>query len=61
MCGNSILSCCPHNPHGHEQALKEEEKDGLFMSMKMQLKLNALGELAAISQTTFLVQLTINS
>jgi len=26
MCGGSILSCCPHNPHGHERALKEEEK-----------------------------------
>jgi len=22
--GGSILSCCPHNPHGHERALKEE-------------------------------------
>jgi len=26
MCGGSILSCCPRNPHGHERALKEEEK-----------------------------------
>jgi len=26
MCGGSILSCCPHNPHGHERALKEEEE-----------------------------------
>jgi len=25
MCGSSILSCCPCNPHGHERALKEEE------------------------------------
>jgi len=25
MCGDSILSCCPRNPHGHERALKEEE------------------------------------
>jgi len=25
MCGSSILSCCPRNPHGHERALKEEE------------------------------------
>jgi len=25
MCGGSILSCCPRNPHGHERALKEEE------------------------------------
>jgi len=25
MCGGSILSCCPRNPHGHEWALKEEE------------------------------------
>jgi len=24
--GGSILSCCPRNPHGHERALKEEEK-----------------------------------
>jgi len=23
MCGGSILNCCPHNPHGHERALKE--------------------------------------
>jgi len=30
MCGGSILSCCPRNPHGHERALKEEEeKDNL--------------------------------
>jgi len=27
MCGGSILSCCPRNHHGHEQALKEEEED----------------------------------
>jgi len=27
MCGGSILSCCPRNPHGHERALKEEEED----------------------------------
>jgi len=26
MCGGSILSCCPSNPHGHERALKEEEE-----------------------------------
>jgi len=26
MCGGSILSCCPRNPHGHERALKEEEE-----------------------------------
>jgi len=26
MCGGSILSCCPRNPHGHEWALKEEEE-----------------------------------
>jgi len=26
MCGGSILSCCSRNPHGHERALKEEEK-----------------------------------
>jgi len=25
MCGGSILSCCPRNPHGHERALKEED------------------------------------
>jgi len=25
--GGSILSCCPCIPHGHERALKEEEKD----------------------------------
>jgi len=25
MCGGSILSCCPRNPHGHERALKEKE------------------------------------
>jgi len=25
MCGDSILSCCPRNPHGHERALKEEK------------------------------------
>jgi len=25
MCGGSILSCCPRNPHRHERALKEEE------------------------------------
>jgi len=24
MCGGSILSCFPRNPHGHERALKEE-------------------------------------
>jgi len=29
MCGGSILSCCPCNPHGHERALKEEEEDYL--------------------------------
>jgi len=23
--GGFILSCCPRNPHGHEQGLKEEE------------------------------------
>jgi len=27
MCGGSILSCCPRNPHGHERILKEEEAD----------------------------------
>jgi len=27
MCGGSILSCCPRNPHGHERALKEEDED----------------------------------
>jgi len=27
MCGGSILSCCPRNPHGHERALKEEKED----------------------------------
>jgi len=27
MCGGSILSCCPRNPHGHERALKEEEDE----------------------------------
>jgi len=27
MCGGSVLSCCPRNPHGHERALKEEEED----------------------------------
>jgi len=27
MCGGSILNCCcPCNPHGHEQVLKEEEE-----------------------------------
>jgi len=25
MCDGSILSCCPGNPHVHEQALKEED------------------------------------
>jgi len=25
MCGGSILSCCPRNPHRHDWALKEEE------------------------------------
>jgi len=25
LCGDSILSCCTRNPHGHERALKEEE------------------------------------
>jgi len=30
MCGGSILSCCPRNPHGHERALKEEEEDIFF-------------------------------
>jgi len=25
MCGGSILSCYPRNPHGHERALKKEE------------------------------------
>jgi len=24
MCGGSILSCCPHHPHGHKWALKED-------------------------------------
>jgi len=23
ICGGSILSCCPRNPHGHKRALKE--------------------------------------
>jgi len=27
MCGGSILSYCPRNPHGHERALKEEEEE----------------------------------
>ena len=27
MCGGSILSCCPRNPHGHERVLKEEEEE----------------------------------
>jgi len=27
MCGSSILSCCPHNLHGHKRALKEEKID----------------------------------
>jgi len=27
MCGDSILSCCTCNPHGHERALKEEEEE----------------------------------
>jgi len=30
MCGGSILSCCPRNPHGHERALKEEEDELLL-------------------------------
>jgi len=30
MCGGSILSCCPRNPHGHERALKEEEDPIIF-------------------------------
>jgi len=30
MCGGSILSCCPRNPHGHERALKEEEINIIF-------------------------------
>jgi len=25
MYGNSILSCCPRNNHGHKRILKEEE------------------------------------
>jgi len=29
MCGGSILSCSPHNPPGHERALKEEEEVSL--------------------------------
>jgi len=27
MCGGSILSCCPRNPHRYERALKEEEEE----------------------------------
>jgi len=30
MCGGSILSCCPRNPHGHERALKEENARCFF-------------------------------
>jgi len=30
MCGDSTLSCCPRNPHGHERALKEEEEEELL-------------------------------
>jgi len=32
MCGGSILSCCPRNPHGHERTLKEEEEEELTSS-----------------------------
>jgi len=32
MCGGSILSCCPRNPHGHERALKEEEEEDVGKS-----------------------------
>jgi len=27
MCGGSILSCCPRNPHGYERVLKEEKAE----------------------------------
>jgi len=27
MYGDSILSCCPRNPHGYERALNEEERE----------------------------------
>jgi len=33
MCGGSILSCCPRNPHGHERALKEEEGFCVFLEI----------------------------
>jgi len=32
MCGGSILSSCPRNPHGHERALKEEDLHNIFLS-----------------------------
>jgi len=35
MCGGSTLSCCPRNPHGHERALKEEEKEGFSASLRL--------------------------
>jgi len=31
MCGGSILSCCPRNPHGYERALKEEDFKGAMI------------------------------
>jgi len=32
MCGNSILSCCPRNPHRHERSLKEEKYIYMFFN-----------------------------
>jgi len=36
MCGCSILSCCPRNPHGHERVLKEEEEKAYLFSRQQQ-------------------------
>jgi len=43
MCGGSILSCCPRNPHGYERALKEEEeeeKEDFSLAKKKTRKVN---------------------
>jgi len=43
MCGVSILSCCPHNPRGHEQALKEEEDANLLNKLHEVIVARAAG------------------
>jgi len=35
MCGGSILSCCPHNPHKHEQALKEAYLTAMVVTLSL--------------------------